>query len=81
MSEPEYDVVDVSVDVESALTTEQFRAIERLLQEPLGRHKEWATRYVFTVDPAQPFVVAALAEYLRAQGLPHGIERKEVWSA
>lgn len=74
-----YELAGLQVEIRSALTLAQFRAVERLLDRPPARHKEWSEKFVFTLDESQPFVTMALLEYLREQKLPHEVERQEVW--
>ncbi|MGA2162923.1 MAG: hypothetical protein ABSH36_00460 [Solirubrobacteraceae bacterium] len=72
-----YRYIAECIQVMQMLTETQFRAIEGILDEPLGRFKGWADHFVFS--PHSPPVAQALREYLCAQGLPHTSECEEAW--
>jgi hypothetical protein len=68
-----------SVEVDQPITESQFRAIERILDEPPRRFKSYAQQFHF--EPCDPRRTDALLEYLIAEGIPHSTELCQTWTA
>lgn len=69
----------IAVEIEDDLTESQFRNVEGMLDRPLGRRRVRA-HYVFTVEAGSP-LAETLCEYLREQGIAHGVARTQRWGA
>jgi hypothetical protein len=66
------------VKVLGALTGRQFRRIGALLDTNLGRHKEWASLYIF--EPRSTETADAICAFLREQNIPHDRETTRRWT-
>jgi hypothetical protein len=72
-----YESATICVEVVEHMAEEDFRVVEEVLGEPLGRYKDWATRYVFSPDTHVK--LDRLTRHLRFRGLEHVIEVELTW--
>jgi hypothetical protein len=68
---------DTTVTVNRKLSQEEFKKIELLLKQRLGRHKEGSEKYVFTCELGH--ILNTLLAYLRNIKAPHQFETLYIW--
>ena len=66
-----------TITVNRKLTREEFEEVELLLNQPLGRYKPHAERYVFTCEAGH--ILNTLLNYLRRIKAPHQMELVYTW--
>lgn len=66
-----------TVEIARKITTQDLREIERVLDRPPQRHKEWAEHYVFGCEARD---VGRLTKLLRDRTIAHTLTVELAWT-